>query len=133
MKELLVFIISLLIPLLLYRGVFILSRNYTSKTIVRQKTSLNFHHSHYGIILIFIAFLIMFFFERSLFSLILFGLGFGAIFDEFTPLLLMKTNRKIELDVYRRSFKSTLILFIFIIILLMALYFITRYSQNLLV
>jgi uncharacterized membrane protein YgaE (UPF0421/DUF939 family) len=91
------------------------------KPYIRTKTKLMAHHSHIGIILILAASLILLFWEKNTLVIILLGLGLGFIFDLFIPSLLVKTNRKKELEIYYQTLKKTLVLFAIIILLIFIL------------
>jgi len=123
MNEILIFIISLLIPMLYYRGLFYIAKDYFKKPFLRTKTGLQIHHLHYGILLVFIATLILLFLGKNIYVVVLLGLGLGLILDLFISSLIMKTNRRIELKVYKKTFTKTLILFGIIIIVIILLFF----------
>lgn len=125
MKEILIFIISLLIPLLYWRTLSYLAKNYMEKPFLRTKTKLQIHHLHYGIILVFIASLLLLFLGKNIYVTILLGLGLGLMLDLFIPSILMKSDRKTELEVYRKTFIKTLILFAIIILTIIIISFLT--------
>jgi len=121
MKEAIIFIISLLIPMIYWRSLSYFFRDFTKEPLLRTKTKLQIHHLHHGIILVFIASLILLFSGRNIYVIILLGLGLGLMLDLFIPSLLMKSDRKQELKVYRKTFFKTLILFVILILIIILL------------
>jgi hypothetical protein len=126
MKEAFIFIISFLIPFIYWRTLSYIATGYMKKPLLRTKTKLQIHHLHHGIILVFIASLILLFLGNNIYVTILLGLGLGLMLDLFIPSLLMKSNREEELKVYKKTFIKTLILFIVIILIIVLVSFITE-------
>jgi glycosyltransferase involved in cell wall biosynthesis len=118
--ELKLFLVSLIIPAIIYRVVISLSSNTVSP--LRTLTGLSFHHLHYGIILLTISLLILLFNKKNKLTFILSGIGFSLTLDSFIPSLLLKTERGMELVAYNRSLLFTVILFIVVILITMVMY-----------
>ena len=123
-QQISIFIIFLILPVIYNRGLFYIAKKVFDKPYLRTKTGLQIHHIHYGIVAIFISALILLFSSRNFFVIALMGLGLGWMLDEFIPSLLLPGNRPVELDVYNKSFRKTIILFATIILLVLILYFI---------
>ncbi len=121
MKEVGIFLIALVLPFLYWRGLFFLAARLFNKPFAREKTGLQIHHAHFGIVIIFLASLMIVFVGKNSYSLAVLGLGLGFVFDEFIPSLYMPGNRPIELTVYRNSLKKTSLLFLFFVILVLTL------------
>jgi len=109
--------------MLYYRGLFYAAHNYFKKPFLRTKLGLRIHHLHYGIIFVLIATLILLFSGKNVYVIVLLGLGLGLILDLFIPSLLMKSDRRKELVVYKRTLVKTLILFIILILVVVLLSF----------
>jgi|TARA_B100001971_G_C18070032_1_gene472581 hypothetical protein len=126
-RRLIIFGISFLIPLIYYRLLILfLPKNYIPT--LRELTSLNLHHLHYGIIIITITILLLLFYKINTFSTILSGLGLGLIVDTFIPSLFLDTVRENELLVYSQHFTGTIILFGIILILAISISIIANKS-----
>ena len=123
-QELLIFIIAFILPFVYYRALLFFASRTFDKPLLREKTGLKIHHIHYGMILTFLAVVILLFFDKNIYVITLLGLGLGLMYDEFIPALYMKSNRKDELTAYKQSFAKTLIMFILIILMLLLLLFI---------
>jgi len=121
MDEVLIFIISLLIPMLYWRILSYIAKGYMKKPFLRNKTKLQIHHLHHGIILAFIASLLLLFLGKNIYVIILLGLGLGLMLDLFIPSILMKSDRRAELEVYRKTFVKTLILFAVIVLMIIVI------------
>jgi hypothetical protein len=124
MKGVFIFIISLLLPFIYWRTLSHIAKNYMKNPFLRMKTKLQIHHLHHGIILVFIASLILLFLGKNIYVIILLGLGLGLMLDLFIPSLLMKSNREEELKIYKKTFIKTLILFVILIMIIILISFI---------
>lgn len=124
MKEMWIFVISLLLPMLYWRTISRLAKNYMKKPITRTKTGLQIHHLHHGIFFVFIASLILLFIGKNNYVIALLGVGLGLMFDFFIPSILIKSDRKKELKIYQETFVKTLILFLILIFIVIGLSFI---------
>ncbi len=120
-KEILFFIIAFALPHLYYRALFFTVSKIFDKPFLREKTGLKIHHIHYGMVLSLIASVVILLSEKNIYVTTFLGFGLGFMFDEFIPALLMKSKRSDEMIAYRKSFKPTLILIIFIAILILIL------------
>jgi hypothetical protein len=120
-NEILFFIIAFAFPLVYYRILLSTKSKVFEKPVLREKTGLKIHHIHYGMIISLIATIFFLFIGKNIYITTALGFGMGLIYDEFIPVLLMKSKRSDEIDVYKKSFKSTLIMFMIIIILLIIL------------
>ncbi len=89
------------------------------RAFTRDKTGLQIHHAHYGILFILLASIILLFSGESVLVIILLGLGLGLILDEFIPSLLMPGDRPLELEVYKGSFLKTVFLFLIVIAIIL--------------
>ncbi len=117
-NEILFFIIAFVLPHIYYRTLLFMKSRFFEKPFLREKTGLKIHHIHYGILISLIATIFLLFIEKNVYITTALGLGMGLMCDEFIPLLLAKSKRSDEITAYRKSFKSTLILFVILIILL---------------
>ncbi len=120
-NEILFFIIALVLPHIFYRTILFTREKFFDKPILREKTGLKIHHMNYGMTILLISITFLLFTEKNIYITTAMGLGMGLMFDEFIPALLMKSKRKDEMIVYKKSFKSTLVLFIILVILLIIL------------
>ena len=108
---LIIFLIAFLLPIEYQRFHFLWAERDFMKTPLRTKTGLQIHHGHWGIIWIFIACLLLLFGDKNFFSVGLLGLGWGLLCDEIIPSLKMPSkDRELELEVYKKSAKATLVL-----------------------
>lgn len=107
-------IISFLAGLLWFRLLFIVAPTYFNKPFTRTKTRLNWHHLHFGIVLVLIGNLLLLAKGESPLVTGFLGVGSGLIVDLFIPSLILKTDRREELVIYRNSLKATLVLAAFI-------------------
>ncbi|PIP30146.1 hypothetical protein COU12_01965 [Candidatus Jorgensenbacteria bacterium CG10_big_fil_rev_8_21_14_0_10_54_38] len=111
------FIIALVVPFVYWRVLFYLAPHVFNKIALRTKTGLQIHHLHYGVVLIFIASLLLLLGGESAYMVVLLGLGLGLVLDEFIASLLMPGDRPLELEVYGKSLFPTAALFSFIVLL----------------
>ena len=112
MKTVLTFIIAFVLPFIYFRSLFYLAKKVFDKPLLRTKTGLQIHHAHYGVVCILIGTLVLLFSSKSIIVVIMLGLGLGLLVDESVSLMLMPGNRVLELEVYRKSLKSTAFVFI---------------------
>jgi hypothetical protein len=107
-----VFGAALLFPPLYQRSMFAIFYKRFLKPFMREKSGLQIHHGHWGIVLLFISSVGMMVLEQNSILIAGLGLGWGLLLDEFIPSLMMPTvGRKIELEVYEKALKPTLVLF----------------------
>jgi len=116
MKNVILFCVAFVIPSVYWRGLFYIFTKIFGKPFLRLKTGLQIHHGHYGIIMTFIAAVLLIFSIINVYVFFLLGLGLGFVFDEFIPSLLMPGNRQVELEIYQKSLKQTFILISLILI-----------------
>jgi len=122
------FIILFLAPSIYQRTRFALQPDYFLKISLRKKVRLQIHHAHWGLIWIFISNLFYIFGNHSIFAILLSGLGWGLILDEIIPHLKMPgDDRVIELEVYKKSTRPTIILIGITTIAFVSLYLLTVY------
>ena len=121
------FIIVFLLPTIYQRAHFALRAADFHKIELRKKTGLQIHHAHWGLIFIFVSSLWLVFAEKNMYIILLAGLGWGLILDEIIPHLRMPSDdRALELEVYRKSTKPTLILIGIATIAFVVLFFLTK-------
>ncbi len=82
-KQLLIFIISLIVPLIFSRTIVFLF--FTQKSFIKELTNLNIHHVHYGIILVTIAIITLIFYKNNNATTSISGLGLGIAARATTP------------------------------------------------
>ena len=123
-KQMFFYFIGLfLLPMLYQRGKFFLFERSFYKIVFRQKSGLQIHHGHFGIVILFVATMLTLFWGLSLLSVSLFGFGWGLLLDEFIPSLLMPSkDRAFELWIYGKSCRTTLVLFLLIAVMVKVLY-----------
>ncbi len=119
-KQLLIFIISLIVPVIFSRTIVFLF--FTQKSFIKELTNLNIHHVHYGIILVTIAIITLIFYKNNNATTSISGLGLGLILDEFIPSLLLTTSTEEAIIAYNQGLIPTLILFLLLIGLTILLY-----------
>ncbi len=119
MNELAIFLLALIAPFLYWRGLFYVASHTFDRAFTRDKTGLQVHHAHYGILFVLVASIILLSGGESVLVIILLGLGLGLILDEFIPSLLMPGNRPLELEIYRKSFLKTAILFLIVVVIVL--------------
>jgi len=124
MENILIFIISFLIPFVYYRSLFFVFRKSFDKPTLRSKPDLKIHHLHYGMVFAMISAFLLIFLGENNFVVFFLGFGLGLMFDEFVPALLMESERKKELDAYRKGLWATAILFLAIVLAMIFLYFV---------
>ena len=126
MNTIIIFLISLCLPTIYWRTLFYIAKYKFDKPFTRTKTGLQIHHLHFGMLFAMIAIVtVLISGHNTLFTWILLGLGMGLMIDEYIPSLLLPGDRPVELAVYDKSFKPTVILFlsIVVIVLILALIF----------
>jgi hypothetical protein len=121
MDKVIIFVLALVVPSIYWRGLFYIASHNFNKAFTRDKTGLQVHHLHYGILFTFIANLLLLLNVNNNFVIALLGIGFGLILDEFIPSLLMPGNRPLELEVYRKSLTKTLWMFLVIVLIILLL------------
>ena len=125
MKELIIFIIALVAAPLYWRTLFFIAPYIFDKPFSRTRTGLQIHHAHYGILFVLIANIFLIFDIKNNFIIALLGLGLGLILDEFIPSLLMPGERGLELEIYKKSFLKTILLFLIVIIFIFLVAFLS--------
>ena len=73
------------------------------------------HHFHYGIVFLLAGCLALLYSGRGIFTIIMFGLGMGLVLDEFFLTLNLPGNRPLEMEIYKKSLKNTILLFFLIV------------------
>ncbi|MDD5165340.1 MAG: hypothetical protein PHG25_02270 [Candidatus Pacebacteria bacterium] len=127
LTQLALFIIIFLAPALYQRGHYALRPEHFNKISLRKKVGLQIHHAHWGLIYIFISSLWFIFADKNIYIILLAGLGWGLILDEIIPHLHMPSDdRALELDVYKKSTKPTLILIGIAVLIFIGLFFLTN-------
>jgi len=122
------FIIVFIAPTIYQRGHFALRADDFLKISLRKKVGLQIHHGHWGILWMFISSVLFIFGNHSVFTILLSGLGWGLLLDEIIPNLKMPSNdRVLELEVYKKSTKPTLLLIGIITLAFLLLYLLTAY------
>jgi len=117
-RQFALFLCGLVAPSLYQRIKFALHRRSFYTTRLRDKSGLNLHHGHWGLLFVFVSTWMLAFGLHSIVSIGLAGFGWGLMLDEIVPLLKMPSpSRDIELDVYARSRNATFV-FISIVIIL---------------
>ncbi len=120
----LVFILALITPTIYQRLNFWLNKKSFYEINLREKSGLQIHHGHFGIIILFVTTIFIMFLEKNLLLVSLLGFGWGLLLDEIAPSLMMPSkNRELELAVYEKSGRATFLIFISVIILVTILYF----------
>ena len=79
MNEMLIFIFALVAPFLYWRGLFYVASHTFDRAFTRDKTGLQVHHAHYGILFVLAASIILLSVGESVLVIILLGLGLGLI------------------------------------------------------
>lgn len=112
MREIIIFLISLVLPFFYYRSLYYIYRDYFRVSGLRASSGLQIHHIHYGAVFLLIASLLVVFIGKNNYVVALLGFGLGLVLDEFVPALLMPWNRKVELRAYEKGFIPTLLIFL---------------------
>ena len=122
--EFIAFLIVFIAPSVYQRSKFMLNRHSFEKlSASREKSGLQIHHGHWGILIIFISTIYTVFVENNLYTILAFAYGWGLLIDEIIPSLKMPTiDRELELKVYSEAKKPT-----FFLILITVLIFITLF------
>jgi amino acid transporter len=121
------FIIVFLLPSIYQRGRYALQPEHFLKISLRKKVGLQIHHAHWGLIYILISSFWLIFADKNMYIILLAALGWGLLFDEIIPHLKMPSNDRIlELEVYKKSTKPTIILIGIVIVILIILFLATR-------
>ncbi|MEI8249050.1 MAG: hypothetical protein WCG07_00965 [Candidatus Taylorbacteria bacterium] len=120
-----IFLIAFCAPMVYWRTLFYIAKHTFNTPFTRTKTGLQVHHLHYGALFTMIAVITMLLTHtQSPYIWALLGLGLGLIIDEYIPSLLLPGDRPVELGVYDKSFKPTVILFLGIVIVTVILYWV---------
>ncbi len=122
-----ILIILLLAPMIYQRGRYALQPEHFYKITIRKKSGLQIHHAHWGLIWIFISSIWFIFGDKSIYPILMAGLGWGLILDEIIPHLRMPSdNRTLELDIYKKATKPTIILISIVTIIFIGLFIATH-------
>ncbi len=111
MNNILLFILAFIAPLIYWRSLFCIIPHYFEKPFTRTRTGLQVHHTHYGILFVLAASIILLSAGKNYLVIALLGLGLGSILDDLIYSLLMPGNRPLELDIYKKSFSKTVCMF----------------------
>ena len=121
------FIVLFLAPTIYQRGHYAIRPDHFLKISLRKKVGLQIHHAHWGLIWIFISSIWFIFGEKNIYPILMAGLGWGLILDEIIPHLRMPSNdRVLELDIYKKATKPTIILIVIATIAFIAFYFLFK-------
>jgi hypothetical protein len=122
-----IFIALFLAPMIYQRTRFALQPEYFYKLTLRKKVDLRIHHAHWGLIWILISSIWFIFGDKSVYPILMAGLGWGLILDEIIPHLKMPgDDRKLELDIYKAATKPTIILIAVVAVIFVSLFLLTR-------
>ena len=119
-KKLFTFSLSIILTTIFWRAVVFFRQGEVA--IIREATGLAFHHYTYGIIIIFIASLLLIFKKPNTFSIALAGFGIGSLIDGFVSRLFAQTSRTVEITNYNSAFIPPTLL-IGILILISAIFY----------
>lgn len=109
-EELKIFLVAFIIGAIWYRIFLKLApKSYVLNPFARGLLKLQWHHYHHGIIIVTVSAIALTIVGVKPWVIILLGIGLGFIIDEFVWSLMMPGNRTVELEIYQRSFKPTLI------------------------
>lgn len=126
--QLAIFIILFVAPTIYQRAHFALRPDYFYKITLRKKVGLQIHHAHWGLIWIFISSAWFIFGDKSIYPILMAGLGWGLVLDEIIPHLRMPgDDRKLELDIYKSATKPTIILIGVVTLAFLLLFLLTAY------
>ena len=127
MNKYLLFFSSFIVPLIFYRLVVFLRDGRVS--FLRELTGFKVHHYHYGIILLTVAVILLIFHEISNLTIVVAGLGLGAVLDGFLSSFFSSGNRAGEIMNYSGNLIPTIVLFTGVLLLA---YFVhkTKKSSN---
>jgi len=107
-RQFALFLAGLILPMFYQRLKFAMNRSLFHRTRLRDKSGLNIHHGHWGLLLAMISTWMLVFGLRDYASIGLAGLGWGLMLDEVIPMLNMPSlGRDIELDIYGNSCNAT--------------------------
>ena len=125
MNTVILFLVAFCAPMIYWRTLFYIAKHKFNTPFTRTKSGLQVHHLHFGVIFTMIAVTIMLLTHtENIYVWALLGLGLGLIVDEYIPSLLLPGDRPVELAVYDKAFKPTVVLFASIVIVIGILYFI---------
>ena len=123
-RQFALFLSGLILPALYQRAKFALNRSLFQQTRLRNKSGLNIHHGHWGLLLALLSTWMLVFGFHNYISIGLAGFGWGLMLDEIMPMLNMPSlGRDLELDVYGKSRNSTIILISLIVVLSVIIFF----------
>ncbi len=121
-----IFIIAMFAPFLFFRGVlgFLSKSRDLSREYVREGKK--FHHLHFGLGILLVGLLGFMILGVETYIIIISGLGFGMIMDDFIPSLYLPEPEPQTSKLYLNSFRSTLLLFVGIGVVLLAAAYLVR-------
>ncbi len=120
MKKYWIFFISFILPLIFYRLVVVFREGKVSY--LRGLTGFKVHHSHYGVIILTVAVILLIFYEVSSLTIAVAGLGLGLALDSFISSLFPSLNRAGEIVNYSGNLIPTMILFSGVLLLAFIVY-----------
>jgi hypothetical protein len=126
-RQFALFSAGLVLPMLYQRLKFAMNRSLFHRTRLRDKSGLNIHHGHWGLLMVLISTWMLVFGLRDYASIGLAGLGWGLMLDEVIPMLKMPSpGRNLELDVYGKTKNATSILITAVVALSLIIFLIFR-------
>jgi hypothetical protein len=109
----LLFMCSFLLPLIFFRIQVVLKQGRVS--FLRSLTGYTVHHSHYGVILVTVAIILLIFYGINRYVILLAGLGTGTMLDSFISSLMPSISRAQEIVNYQGNLLPTIVLFMGIV------------------
>jgi hypothetical protein len=126
-RQFCLFLSGLILPALYQRTKFALNRSLFNQTPLRDKSGLNIHHGHWGLLLALLSTWMLIFGLHNYISIGLAGFSWGLMLDEIVPLLNMPSpGRSLELDVYEKCRNATVILISVVVIASIIIFLIFR-------
>ena len=123
-NQFILFAALLILPSLYQRSKFALKRHMFLVTKLRDKSGLQIHHAHWGLLILLVTSIALAFGYHGWWTIIGIGYSWGLILDEIVPALKMPTvGRDIELDIYAKSLKPTIIVIAIVVVAVILAYF----------
>ncbi len=128
LTQLIAFILIFITPSAYQRIHFYYKRNHFEKiSNIRDKSGLQIHHGHWGLLWIFISSIYFIFGDKNIYIIFLAAFGWGLLMDEIIPALKTpSTDREAELQIYSKSTKPTMILLGVVILGFILIYFLLK-------
>jgi len=105
----------------------LLPSSFAEFSLIRRATGLNIHHAHWGLLFILSTGVWNSLFARNEWTTLIFFLGLGLLLDEIIPHLRMPgTDRALELTIYEKAARPSIILVAIVIIAIVALFYVAR-------